>query len=86
MLLVVKDDRKVRIEVGYGLEGVLTDAMSSQIIRNEITPSFKSGNYYEGINNGVDAIIKTIKGEYTADKESNDSKSSGAVSVFRYSS
>lgn len=73
LLLVVKDDRKIRIEVGYGLEGVLTDAMSSQIIRKEITPSFKSGNYYEGINKGVDAIINTIKGEYTADKESKES-------------
>lgn len=76
LLLVVKDDRKIRIEVGYGLEGVLTDAMSSQIIRKEITPSFKSGNYYEGINKGVDAIINTIKGEYTADKESKDDSDS----------
>lgn len=68
LLLVVKNDRKVRIEVGYGLEGVLTDAVSSQIIRNEITPAFKSGNYNEGINKGIDAIISTINGEYTADK------------------
>ena len=72
LLLAVKNDKKIRIEVGYGLEGVLTDAVSSQIIRNEITPSFKSGNFYEGINKGVDAIIATIKGEYTADKDTND--------------
>lgn len=69
LMLIVKNDRKIRIEVGYGLEGVLTDALSSSIIRNEITPSFKAGNYYEGINKGVDAIINAIKGEYTADKE-----------------
>lgn len=77
LMLIVKDDRKLRIEVGYGLEGVLTDARSSSIIRNEITPAFKSGNYYEGINKGVDAIIATIKGEYTADKTSSDDNSIG---------
>lgn len=70
LMLIVKNDRKIRIEVGYGLEGALTDAISSSIIRNEITPSFKSGNYYEGINKGIDAIIEATKGEYTADPES----------------
>jgi uncharacterized protein len=71
LMLVVKDDRKIRIEVGYGLEGVLTDAVSSQIIRKDITPYFKLGQYYEGINSGVDAIISVSKGEYTADKKSS---------------
>jgi uncharacterized protein len=70
LMLVVKDDRKIRIEVGYGLEGVMTDALSSSIIRNVMTPSFKAGNYYEGIDKGVDAVISAIKGEYTADKNS----------------
>jgi uncharacterized protein len=74
LLFIAKGDRKLRIEVGYGLEGVLTDAFSSQIIRNEITPSFKKGNYYEGIDNGINAIIKVTKGEYEADeKNSSDS-------------
>ncbi len=68
LLLIAKNDRKLRIEVGYGLEGALTDALSASIIRNDITPSFKSGNFYEGIQNGVDAIIAATKGEYTADK------------------
>jgi len=72
LLLIVKDDRKIRIEVGYGLEGSLTDAKSSGIIRNEITPEFKSGKYYEGINNGVDAILSVIKGEYTSDKNKDN--------------
>lgn len=71
LLLVVKDDRKIRIEVGYGLEGALTDATSSQIIRRDITPYFKNGQFYEGINSGVDAIIAVTKGEYTADKQSS---------------
>ncbi len=78
LLYIAKDDRKLRIEVGYGLEGVLTDALSSQIIRKEITPYFKQGKFYEGINAGVDAILKATKGEYTADKESKDD-GSGAV-------
>ncbi len=65
LLLVFKDDRKVRIEVGYGLEGALTDALCSQIIRNEIVPSFKGGSFDNGIISGVDAIIKATKGEYT---------------------
>lgn len=72
LVLIVKDDRKIRIEVGYGLEGVLTDAMSSKIIRNDFTPQFKSGKYYEGIDKGIDAIISVTKGEYTADKNQND--------------
>jgi len=71
LLFIAKGDRKLRIEVGYGLEGVLTDAVSSKIIRNEITPSFKSGNFYEGIDKGINAIIAVTKGEYTADKKSN---------------
>lgn len=67
LILIVKDDRKIRIEVGYGLEGVLTDALCSKIIRNDITPEFKSGKYYSGIDKGIDAIILAAKGEYTAD-------------------
>lgn len=74
LLLIVKDDRKIRIEVGYGLEGALTDALSSKIIRNDITPEFKSGRYYEGIDKGIDAIISVTKGEYKPDKSTNNVK------------
>ncbi len=79
LLYIAKEDRKLRIEVGYGLEGALTDALSSQIIRKEITPLFKKGNFYDGINLGVDAIIKATKGEYTADKESKDNNSGSGI-------
>jgi uncharacterized protein len=71
LLFIAKSDRKIRIEVGYGLEGALTDAISSQIIRKEIAPSFKNNNFYEGIDKGTDAIISVTKGEYTADKKSS---------------
>jgi uncharacterized protein len=79
LLYIAKEDRKLRIEVGYGLEGALTDALSNQIIRKEITPQFKKGNFYDGINAGVDAIIKATKGEYTADKDSSDSDSDTGI-------
>jgi uncharacterized protein len=72
LLFIAKSDRKIRIEVGYGLEGALTDAVSSQIIRKEIAPSFRNNNYYEGINKGTDAIISVTKGEYTTDKKDSN--------------
>ena len=83
LLLIVKNDRKIRIEVGYGLEGALTDAASSSIIRNDIAPKFKQGNYYDGINAGIDAMIAVTKGEYTADKrEQKGSGMCGGVPFF----
>lgn len=66
ILLIFKDDRKVRIEVGYGLEGALPDAIASQIIYQEIVPRFKSGNFDEGVIRGVNAILQATKGEYQA--------------------
>ncbi|MCC6160178.1 MAG: YgcG family protein [Deltaproteobacteria bacterium] len=66
ILIVAPKDRKVRIEVGYGLEGALTDAESSQIIRNVIVPAFRDGNWYGGISGGLDAMMRATKGEYTA--------------------
>ncbi len=63
LLLIAKDDRRLRIEVGYGLEGALTDIRSGQIIRDRITPQFKEGKYYEGIDSGLDGILTAIHGE-----------------------
>lgn len=67
LLLIAKDDRKLRIEVGYGLEGVLPDALCSSIIRNVIVPRLKAEQYYLAISDGVNAIISAIGGEYVAD-------------------
>lgn len=72
LFLVVKEDRKMRIEVGYGLEGVLPDALASSIIRNVVAPHFKRDEYYAGINDGITAMISAIAGEYTADKKYQD--------------
>jgi uncharacterized protein len=63
LVLVARDDRRVRIEVGYGLEGALPDATANRIITQDIVPSFKRGDYYGGINTGVDRIMRVIEGE-----------------------
>ncbi|HKD55261.1 MAG TPA: YgcG family protein [Steroidobacteraceae bacterium] len=63
LLLVAKDDHRVRIEVGYGLEGVLTDAMSNRIISETIAPAFREGNFYAGIDGGLDQMMKLVSGE-----------------------
>ncbi len=64
LLLVSKNDRKVRIEVGYGLEGRLTDLLAGRIIDYEIRPNFEAGRFNEGFIMGVDAIVQAVKGEY----------------------
>lgn len=77
LLLVVKDDRKLRIEVGTGLEGALTDAQTGRIIRNEITPQFRNDKYYEGIRAGVTSTIAAINGEYVASGNAESQNSGG---------
>jgi uncharacterized protein len=63
LLVVAKNDRHLRIEVGYGLEGALTDATTKRIIDEDITPKFKSGDFSGGISAGVDRMIRVIDGE-----------------------
>ncbi len=67
LILVAASDRKIWIATGYGLEGALPDGLIGRIIRNDITPFFKSGNYYQGLLNGVQSIVKAAVGEYKAD-------------------
>jgi uncharacterized protein len=64
LLLVAPKERKVRIEVGYGLEGVLTDALSHDIIQTRILPAFRSGDYEQGIVRGTEAILSVLGGTY----------------------
>jgi uncharacterized protein len=63
-ILLAKDDRKINISTGYGVEHLLTDKMCSQIINNNIIPYFKQNNYYGGLNKGVDTIFEVLTGEY----------------------
>ena len=66
VILVAKDDHKIRIETGYGLEGAIPDVTAKSIIDNDITPEFRKGNYYRGLDQAVDDIIKAAQGRYTA--------------------
>ncbi|MEA2943086.1 MAG: uncharacterized protein QOD09_3615 [Bradyrhizobium sp.] len=63
ILVVAKDDRKLRIEVGYGLEGALTDVTSKRIIDEVITPKFRGGDFVGGISDGVNRILRVVDGE-----------------------
>ena len=73
LLLVSQDDRKVRIEVGRGLEGTLPDITCGRIIRNQIIPHLKQADYNSGVSAGVEAIIAAIGGSYTAEDEHQES-------------
>jgi uncharacterized protein len=72
ILFVFVQDHKMRIQTGYGLEGALPDIICGQIIRNEITPAFKAGNYGAGLSAGVEAMIKATKGEYKSTGKTHD--------------
>jgi len=72
LFLVSKDDRKMRIEVGYGLEGALPDALTNSILRNEVRPYFKRGDYYSGIAAGLNSIMLASIGEYTNENRKED--------------
>ena len=64
VLFVFRDDRKLRIEVGYGLEGAIPDALAKRIIENEIVPRFRAGDFESGISAGVEALLAAAQGEY----------------------
>jgi len=74
LLLVARDERKLRIEVGYGLEGSLTDLVSGRIISGEIVPRFKQGDFDAGIRAGVIAMVSAVRGEYTASTAASTAK------------
>ena len=82
LLLVAPAEHKVRIEVGYGLEGTLTDALSSVIIASAIVPRFKTGDFSGGIERGVDGIVAVLSGDKTEWQQKVDVRSDGASSDF----
>ena len=75
VLLVAKDDRKMTIQTGYGVEHLMTDALSRRIIETVLKPNFKQNQYYQGIDEGTNAIFRVLKGEFKNDK----SKSEGSI-------
>ncbi|MBC8002770.1 MAG: TPM domain-containing protein [Opitutaceae bacterium] len=88
LLAVFVQDRKLWIEVGYGLEGALPDARAKRIIEDEITPNFKTGNYDAGLQAGVNAILQSIRGEYkgtgrtVSENRSRRNKGPGLVPIL----
>ncbi|QPH95982.1 TPM domain-containing protein [Campylobacter concisus] len=82
LLVVAPNEKKVRIEVGYGLEGMLTDAISSQIINSVMIPQFKNGKMSEGVKEGVLAIIKVASGEEFSSKTSLSDLPFGVFAFF----
>lgn len=79
LIVVARNEREVRIEVGYGLEPVLTDAAASSIIRNIITPAFKNGDYAGGFSSALDAIGKLIAGDPSAVSPVSGNQSSSRI-------
>ena len=79
LVVVVPQDRKMRIEVGYGLEATLTDGACGQIIRNVMTPQFKSGDYDKGVEDGVAAIIAQLEGKGDMARATRGRGASGGI-------
>jgi len=82
MIVVALGDRKVSIQTGYGVEGVLPDIYAKRIIENDFKPNFKTGNYYQGLEDGTTSIIKYTRGEYKNDApKSKKGKGGGFGSI-----
>jgi len=84
ILVVAKDDRRVRIEVGYGLEGAIPDALARRVIDERITPRFKAGDFHAGIRDGVDQLIRLAEGEKLPAPAARASSRDPVSSLFEY--
>lgn len=82
VILAAIDDRKVRIETGYGLEGAIPDAIANRIIDQIIVPNFREGHYYRGLDQAVNAIEKAAAGEYKAIPKKKRGKGGGSIFVL----
>ncbi|MFC1580314.1 TPM domain-containing protein [Thermodesulfobacteriota bacterium] len=83
LLVISSGDRKLRIEVGYGLEGRLTDLVCGRIVRHVIVPQFKKGRFDRGVLLGVDAMIKAVRGEFTGTEQAEKTKESKEIALAR---
>ncbi|MBS1776848.1 MAG: TPM domain-containing protein [Bacteroidetes bacterium] len=82
LVLAAIQDHRMNISTGYGLEGALPDVITGRIIRNEMAPAFRQGDYYTGFDKAIDAIIAATKGEYTADSSTNKNKNISVGSII----
>lgn len=78
LLLVARDDRAVRIEIGYGLEGALTDLLAGRIVDNDIVPHFIAGDFDGGVVAGVTSIAEAVRGEHQAPSDRSDKPGGGS--------
>jgi uncharacterized protein len=79
---VFPNDRKARIEVGYGLEGAIPDAIAATIMRNEMLPAFREADWYSGISAGVQALAQAAAGEYNAPVQRPGEKKLPPIGIF----
>jgi uncharacterized protein len=84
ILVVAKDDRTLRIEVGYGLEGVIPDAVARRVIEERITPRFREGDFFGGIRDGVDQLLRLAEGEKLPEPAARGSSRDPVSSLFDY--
>ncbi|TXG34706.1 TPM domain-containing protein [Seonamhaeicola maritimus] len=84
LILLARDDRRIAINTGYGVEHLLTDAMSKRIIERDIIPFFKRNDYYGGLNKGADAIFEVLSGEYQGTRQSNNDFPIGFFLIFLF--
>lgn len=85
LILIAQQERKMRIEVGYGLEGAIPDVMAGRIIREILTPGFRKSDYYEGLDRATSAIIQLASGEYTGQltgESSSDKNNTADFIIF----
>jgi uncharacterized protein len=84
IFIVAPKERQLRLEVGYGLEGVLPDAVASRIIREIVVPQFRQNDYQGGISSGLDAVLKTIRGEPIPEAARQRSRSGNPTSALGF--
>ena len=81
VILAAMQEHKLRIEVGYGLEGAIPDMIAKAIIENDLRPNFKSGEYYKGFDAAINSVMQAARGEYTAPEGYNDRGNNSGVSI-----
>jgi uncharacterized protein len=82
LIIAAIDDRKMKIEIGYGLEGAIPDVVASSIYRNELVPEFRQENYYRGLDKAINALTKAAVGEYKVKKERKGKGGGGGSSIL----
>jgi len=84
LIIAAIEDRKIRIEVGYGLEGAIPDIIASNIIQNDIGPNFREGNYYRGLDKAIESLSKAAVGEYNVKKVKKGNRGTSGKSILGF--